>query len=653
MWTVVLFLNLLALHCTVSSSPPSPINVIFTSVNLRNMLQWLPGNDTPNDTHYTVQYAIYGDSVEGSKGRRVQWRPVRRCTEIVRSWCDLSNETWDLEHGYYARVRAVSRRASSKWALTGRRFDPKTDTSFGPPLVSVELEENNAIITLKGPMRYLPNNHTKAVSMATVYPQMIYNLSIYNTGQGQTHHFPVVSSSYKYRLMDYNTKYCFSAKTRFVSMPAICQPSGWQCIMTPEDPLIGQLRWVIVGIVVPAVCICVLVVVGYLLYRYLSGKGQKSPYILDPPAFHPPPLTFPPEKPNLILITIIKELPPESSISVPACAKRPRHCALPPPGYASQRPETPPAPEEPWDNLSIDYGFVGVGPKMEISRENGNNLKGEHKKCTAGENSEKKDWEVEDSLFPGHTQTETSTLLQAHAWSQPVLPPLLSFQGAPPLEVNGEEEEEREFTGLFLNTTPQTGLFCIPLNLQTNEEGVEEEMDAEVRVRTDGEIDGGVEERNGSEALPLLSAYACQNITNMASSYAGQSASFPDDYGAVKLATAQEIEQDDNEEEEGPICVDWDPQTGKLVLPEMAFEYSKRDGLDRLMQAEKGRENGMEGDEEEVNSMKGKLRLENVFVRQGSEEKAEAERAKEIGGGTGLEADDLFTRWNLVISMDE
>lgn len=234
MWTVVLFLNLLALHCTVSSSPPSPINVIFTSVNLRNMLQWLPGNDTPNDTHYTVQYAIYGDSVEGSKGRRVQWRPVRRCTEIVRSWCDLSNETWDLEHGYYARVRAVSRRASSKWALTGRRFDPKTDTSFGPPLVSVELEENNAIITLKGPMRYLPNNHTKAVSMATVYPQMIYNLSIYNTGQGQTHHFPVVSSSYKYRLMDYNTKYCFSAKTRFVSMPAICQPSGWQCIMTPE-----------------------------------------------------------------------------------------------------------------------------------------------------------------------------------------------------------------------------------------------------------------------------------------------------------------------------------------------------------------------------------------------------------------------------------
>ncbi|XP_042371344.1 interleukin-20 receptor subunit alpha-like, partial [Plectropomus leopardus] len=262
----------------------------------------------------------YGDSVEGSRGRRVQWRAVRRCTEIVRSWCDLSNETWDLEHGYYGRVRAVSQRASSKWALTGSRFDPKTDTTFGPPLVSVEVEDNNAVITMKGPMRHQPNNHTPAVSMATLYPQMTYNLSIYNTDQGQTvsiyiympgstlvymcsHHLPVVSS-YKYRLMDYNTKYCFSAKTSFVSMPAVCQSSEWHCITTPQDPVIDQLRWMVV-VVVPTVCISVLVVAGYLLYRYVSGKEQKSPYFLNPPAFHPPPLTLPPERPNIILITVL------------------------------------------------------------------------------------------------------------------------------------------------------------------------------------------------------------------------------------------------------------------------------------------------------------------------------------------------------------
>ncbi len=61
--------------------------------------------------------------------RRLRWRPVRGCTEIMRSWCDLSNETWDLEQLYYARVRAVRRGASSKWVFT-QRFDPMLDSKL-------------------------------------------------------------------------------------------------------------------------------------------------------------------------------------------------------------------------------------------------------------------------------------------------------------------------------------------------------------------------------------------------------------------------------------------------------------------------------------------------------------------------------------------
>ncbi|XP_029281719.1 interleukin-20 receptor subunit alpha [Cottoperca gobio] len=391
MWTGLIFLNLLgALHCTVSSSPPSPINVIFSSVNLKNVLQWFPGSGTPDDTHFIVQYAIYGESVEGSEGRRVHWRKVRRCTEIVRSWCDLSNETKDLEQGYYARVRAVSRRASSKWVLTGRRFDPKTDTSFGPPLVSVEIEDNNAIITLKGPMRYPPNNHTQAVFMQTLYPHMIYNLSIVNTRRRHIHHSLMDSHSYKFRLMEYNTEYCFSAKTSFLYMPAHCLSSAWHCITTPQDPVIGQLQRVVVAIIVPSVCICMMVVVGYLLYRYLSGKGQKSPYILNPPAFHQTSLTFPPEKPKLLVITIIKDLHPDPE--------------APPPGYAFQRPQTPPALEEPWDDLSVDYGFTAAAPNLDARGEDRNNTKVQHEKCAA---YEKKGWKVEEA---GWTHTDSCTV---------------------------------------------------------------------------------------------------------------------------------------------------------------------------------------------------------------------------------------------------
>ncbi|KAM9339207.1 interleukin-20 receptor subunit alpha [Symphorus nematophorus] len=684
MWTVFILFSLGALHCTVSSSPPSPTNVIFSSVNLRNMLQWFPGNGTPGDTQFTVQYAIYGDSVKDSKGRRVRWRAVWACTEIVRSWCDLSNETSDLEQGYYARVRAVSRRASSKWVLSPR-FDPKLDTSFGPPLVSVEIGNNSAIITLKGPMRHEPNHRTPVVSMATLYPQMMYNLSMHNTRSGQMSHFTVSSSQNKYHL-EYKTEYCFSAKTKFLSMPVECQPSAWQCITTPPDPLIGQLQRIVVGIVVPFVCVCILVLVGYILHHYLTGKGQKSPDILKPPSFHPLPLTFNPENISL-LITVIQPSDIESCVSDLACPKRWQRIRDPPAGYTPQRSETPPVPEEPWDDVSIDYACVGVHPKInargeaeERTRrhdggEDGNNLRGDQQKCGSSHSYDKKEFRVEDgdsagvyahraksylsqssthtcaqTLMPIHTQTDVSTLLQAHACSwvnsgpqNQTQAPLLAFQGAKELD----KEKDREFPGLFINKSPQMGLFNIPLNLQTKMEGeMWEEMDGEVRVRANGKIDEGVE-------VPLLSAYASQNITHISTSHANQSDLLPDDYGVVRLATVDIIEKDEEEEEEGTNCIDWDPMTRKLVLPEMAIDFNREIGLDGLMQGQKGGESRVGGEEKEVNVMKGRLTLEKVFVRQGSEEITEAQRELERGGEQGWESDDVLTKWNLVISMDK
>lgn len=50
--------------------------------------------------------------------------------------------------------------------------------------------------------------------------------------------------------------------------------------LLPPDPVIVQLRMMIVGIVVPVVVICILVVVCYLLHHYLMGKGHETPYML-------------------------------------------------------------------------------------------------------------------------------------------------------------------------------------------------------------------------------------------------------------------------------------------------------------------------------------------------------------------------------------
>uniref|UniRef100_A0A8C7ZK27 Fibronectin type-III domain-containing protein n=1 Tax=Oryzias sinensis TaxID=183150 RepID=A0A8C7ZK27_9TELE len=166
----------------VGSFPPSPINVSFSSVNLRNVLHWLPGHDTPNDTHFTVQY--------------LKWRAVRQCTVIVRTWCDLSAQTSDLDDGYYARVRSVVRKKSSKWTGLQRRFDPKEESK----------------------------SHNLCSQPSGTDSERVF----------LQHHYVLQKGFFKYRLLSYNTKYCFSAQSRLVFMPIECQRSAWFCITTAQ-----------------------------------------------------------------------------------------------------------------------------------------------------------------------------------------------------------------------------------------------------------------------------------------------------------------------------------------------------------------------------------------------------------------------------------
>uniref|UniRef100_A0A8C6SK69 Fibronectin type-III domain-containing protein n=1 Tax=Neogobius melanostomus TaxID=47308 RepID=A0A8C6SK69_9GOBI len=242
-----------------------PTNVTFTSVNLRNILQWSPGKDTPTNTKYHVNYAIYGERKE----KRVHWRSVPHCTEITRTWCDLSEETSDLEHGYYAKVRAVSRKSNSKWVLT-KRFHPKHDIEFGPPNISVEVDDKYAVITIEGPMKYLPNNNTPQVSMATLYPHLTYNLSIHNTQSGQIHHFILTSNQYKYRTMNHGPKCVFLPEHSQSMCPpnTIPQPgTASRHLKVTATRFTGRFT----------VLLCLLGVGSYILYKYLLGTDQKSP----------------------------------------------------------------------------------------------------------------------------------------------------------------------------------------------------------------------------------------------------------------------------------------------------------------------------------------------------------------------------------------
>lgn len=340
MWTSLLCV--LLFRTEVLSLLHNPTNVTFTSVNFRNILQWSPGNGYTADTKYRIRYAIYGN-----KERNI-WKPVLHCADITRTWCDLSEETSDLEHSYYAMVRAVGRKRHSKWVLTQKRFYPKIETEFGPPRVSVEVDDKYVTVTVEGPMKYLPYNKTPQVSMATLFPEMMYNLSINNTRSGEIRHVTLTRNQIKFRIMDHGIELCFSARTQLTFMPSKHYPSAWYCITTPEVPLINPLeRIIIISTVVPVVLLCLLAAGGYILYKYLLGTDQKSPD-LSMSTLHSPPLSIQPEIVNVFVVPVSKDDVPMNKF----------YPNLPNSSPAPLRHQAPPLVDVPSNSEMVDYGFV-------------------------------------------------------------------------------------------------------------------------------------------------------------------------------------------------------------------------------------------------------------------------------------------------------
>lgn len=346
----------------------------------------------------------------------------------------------------------------------------------------------------------------------------------------------------------------------------------------------------------------------------------------EPPSFHHPPLTFPPEKPNLTQITVIKEhLPSDTGRAIS--------------GRAS--PERPEPPLE--DDLSVDYGAVVIASKtddegeMECCHNVGEDWC--NPKCVArvryktelGDTSKATPYFPHKSAYTCtqnqerlHTQTEVSSLAKVHGWSQVYL-----TQTQAPLAGAGKgewdtEKEDRE---------RPSGLFQIPLNPPTKEEnGMGKVIKGKLIERTDWKMD----EESESPKAPLLSAYASQSNKGGPTSHTDQSDVISDEYG-VLLVRAEEMAEEAEEEEERSIFIGWDPKTRKLVLPKLEMAFNELG------------EDSMKGEKKEVEVMNGELKLESVFVRQASEEEARAQPGTETGWGV----DDFISKWNLVISMDQ
>ncbi|KAJ8008997.1 hypothetical protein DPEC_G00084230 [Dallia pectoralis] len=560
LWTAVISHRSHAAH---------PEGVHFTSVNLRNIVQWRHGKDTPNDTHYTVEYAIYGDMVD-TGAKEVHWRVKKQCVNIPQTWCDLSNETTDLDEIYYARVKAVGPNLTSRWSFSPKRFYPKFDTTFGPPIVKLVVKENRVTVKLKGPMRWKTGNQTKDYSMFKFFLEMTYTLFVYDNRSNKTQHFTMGKKSFEYGLLTYETEYCFSAKAQFLSFPS--HVSERQCQTTPSDPFYGQLLLMAMGIAVPSViCLFILILVGCLVHHFIFGRKQRRPSSLGISTGPKPQQTFCPEQAvtvNVIMVTVVK---PDT---IPDVNHRPE--LKPQLSYTAQQVPEREAPQEgptetdygEEESKAIEYGFVGA--------------------------------EV-----PKIRSTEVSDVYETLPLGLGQVNPYVAQK------CTQEPLGNIDFTGICLDRDSETGLFRIPLtNLigarykepdamgpyaaqrlsvrETPERDPWEVRDAQMNPCDCGFVGTAayLKQSNGRDVQPLL-------------------------LGQVN--TVRFPEESEEDEDEGGNCVDWSPTTGILQIPLLSRTVVEVQGVGE-------RETDTESEAREI--------LPSVIVRQCSESESECDLTK-------------------------
>lgn len=182
----------------------------------------------------------------------------------------------------------------------------------------------------------------------------------------------------------------------------------------------------------------------------------------------------------------------------------------PPPSYSPQRHEAP------LDDLSVEYGGISMAPQIIVE--------GEEEARGGNQNDGDRRVESVNSGGAYAPQANTSwtckqTPMQTHDQSSAGLQ---SFPRSATCGLNKKQDGQIESL-----------LVSIRLNLQTMEEVKRgEEVHGEVIWSThrEGVANRGVEEGNNCENVPLISAYAPQNIPNMSASHSDQSDITLDDF---------------------------------------------------------------------------------------------------------------------------
>ncbi|NXN23927.1 I20RA protein, partial [Nycticryphes semicollaris] len=252
------------LYCSL----PNPRNVHFESINMKNVLHWSAPAGTGDGVLYKVKYSVYGVG---------KWIRKPECRNINRTWCDLSNETFDYEEQYYASVKAFLNGMCSGWMETSR-FNPLTDTKIDPPMVNVSSTEKSISILLTAPEKWKRSPEEESVSLLQVYPGLQYNISVLKKKTKKRWWFSVSNNTLVVPWLEPGTAYCVSAQIQ-VTTPLL--HSGFSkeyCVATLKDKTTDETVTIVFGYVLPLMlAVLSISMTCYCVHRYIHVRKQKHP----------------------------------------------------------------------------------------------------------------------------------------------------------------------------------------------------------------------------------------------------------------------------------------------------------------------------------------------------------------------------------------
>uniref|UniRef100_A0A8D0D240 Fibronectin type-III domain-containing protein n=1 Tax=Sander lucioperca TaxID=283035 RepID=A0A8D0D240_SANLU len=242
LWNFIVTVSSCAGVCV---SLPAPSNVSISSFNMEHTLRFLPGLDTPSDTHFTVQIFSF---------RRNVWRPVAACSQLTAGQpCNLTREFKNPFFHYQARVQAYTATQTSPWTVSGQ-FQPLSDTVLGPPEVSVSGCGNCLLLHIRVP--------TTWGQLKDFYRGLILHVQRTRDGVQFTLSVPY-KEEHMIAYLQPGVEYCVSVSVTSLSNtnPVSSQP---HCAFTSPPPSRSSLH-VVFGLLA-AFCALGFLVTGLVIY---------------------------------------------------------------------------------------------------------------------------------------------------------------------------------------------------------------------------------------------------------------------------------------------------------------------------------------------------------------------------------------------------